>query len=247
MRSRDKLGLLIGLISIITIVYLIKGLPVVKNGKDAGLSRTIQPSHTIVTNDMDIMDDARKAVEVIDMEKRDNLMRSSEVDDSARAVVSVTKIKVDHLVKKEQEKGYYTVESGDSLGIIAEKVYGKGNVGEKIDKIYEANKDTLESPNVVVVGQKLRIPPLSSDSDEGNPLSRFIANTFGGKSNVATLSSSHNKFSEYKVKPGDTLWKIASKELSDSTYYKEILSLNKDVLKDEDELKVGMIIKLPRK
>lgn len=49
----------------------------------------------------------------------------------------------------------YTVEEGDSLWVISKKVYGAGASWEKI---YEANRDVLESPDDLGVGMKLRIP-----------------------------------------------------------------------------------------
>ncbi len=49
----------------------------------------------------------------------------------------------------------YEVVSGDTLSKIAKKYYGDGN---KYMKIFEANKDQLEDPDKIKVGQKLRIP-----------------------------------------------------------------------------------------
>ncbi len=49
----------------------------------------------------------------------------------------------------------YTVEAGDSLSVIAKKVYG--DAGRWKD-IFEANKDMIKDPNVVRVGQELVIP-----------------------------------------------------------------------------------------
>jgi nucleoid-associated protein YgaU len=49
----------------------------------------------------------------------------------------------------------YEVVSGDTLGGIAKQFYG--NAG-KYMKIFEANRDILDDPNLIKVGQKLRIP-----------------------------------------------------------------------------------------
>ena len=45
--------------------------------------------------------------------------------------------------------------SGDTLGAIAKKYYGKASL---YPKIFEANKDILKNPDVIKPGQKLRIP-----------------------------------------------------------------------------------------
>ena len=50
----------------------------------------------------------------------------------------------------------YTVKAGDTLSMIAEKVYGDA---AKYEVIFEANKDILKSANDIKVGQELKIPP----------------------------------------------------------------------------------------
>ncbi len=50
---------------------------------------------------------------------------------------------------------YHEVEKGDTLWKIAEKYYGDGNLYKDI---FEANKDILKDPNMIKIGQKLRIP-----------------------------------------------------------------------------------------
>ncbi|HHB77213.1 MAG TPA: LysM peptidoglycan-binding domain-containing protein [Desulfobulbus sp.] len=59
----------------------------------------------------------------------------------------------------------YTVVSGDSLGVIAQKVYGSSR---RWQRLYELNRDRLSSPSALRVGQQLRIrkePDASVDSD----------------------------------------------------------------------------------
>jgi LysM repeat protein len=49
----------------------------------------------------------------------------------------------------------YTVKSGDTLSKIAKQFYGNAN---DYNKIFEANKDQLSSPDRINVGQELKIP-----------------------------------------------------------------------------------------
>lgn len=49
----------------------------------------------------------------------------------------------------------YVVEAGDSLSVIAKKVYG--DAGRWKD-IFEANKATFKDPNLIRVGQELVLP-----------------------------------------------------------------------------------------
>lgn len=52
---------------------------------------------------------------------------------------------------------FYTVQPGDSLGGIAVKFYGRVDY---FDRIYQANRQTLSSPDLIRTGQRLVIPNL---------------------------------------------------------------------------------------
>jgi len=52
----------------------------------------------------------------------------------------------------------YTVKSGDSLSKIAKQFYGDAN---QYMRIFDANKDQLDDPNKIDVGQELTIPDLT--------------------------------------------------------------------------------------
>jgi nucleoid-associated protein YgaU len=56
--------------------------------------------------------------------------------------------------RREAEKTY-TVQAGDTLGKIAQELYGDGS---RWTEIYEANKDKIADPNVIEIGQELKIP-----------------------------------------------------------------------------------------
>lgn len=51
----------------------------------------------------------------------------------------------------------YTVRPGDSLARIALAHYGDSS---RYTAIWEANRDTIKRPNLIRVGQEIRIPPL---------------------------------------------------------------------------------------
>ncbi len=53
----------------------------------------------------------------------------------------------------------YTVQAGDTLSKIAKEYYGDAN---QHHAIYEANRDKLDNPNDIKVGQELKIPPATS-------------------------------------------------------------------------------------
>jgi nucleoid-associated protein YgaU len=51
----------------------------------------------------------------------------------------------------------YEVQPGDTLGHIAQRFYGKASL---YPKIFDANRDILTNPDLIKVGQKLKIPKL---------------------------------------------------------------------------------------
>jgi len=54
-----------------------------------------------------------------------------------------------------EEEQWYEVVKGDTLSAIAKKYYGSAN---QYMKIFEANKDILKNPDLIKIGQRLRIP-----------------------------------------------------------------------------------------
>jgi nucleoid-associated protein YgaU len=51
--------------------------------------------------------------------------------------------------------GSYTVKSGDTLSGIAKREYGDAGQWKRI---FEANRDTIDNPDLIHPGQELRIP-----------------------------------------------------------------------------------------
>lgn len=76
-------------------------------------------------------------------------------------VKGVEKIVADALtypepVEEEKEKvEFYEIVSGDTLGGIAKKFYGKASL---YTRIHEANKELIPDPNKIYPGQKIKIP-----------------------------------------------------------------------------------------
>jgi len=68
---------------------------------------------------------------------------------------SVKDISVDIKVMNTDFYHVHTVQSGESLSKIAKHYYKDGN---KYMKIFEANKDQLNNPDLIKAGQQLKIP-----------------------------------------------------------------------------------------
>jgi nucleoid-associated protein YgaU len=50
---------------------------------------------------------------------------------------------------------WHVVQKGETLSKIAQQYYGDASL---YPKIFEANRDVLKDPNLIRIGQKLRIP-----------------------------------------------------------------------------------------
>ncbi len=148
----------------------------------------------------------------------------------------------------------YVVADGDNLALIAKKFYGdeEGNKRANIMKIFEANRNLLESADDIQVGQKLIIPALrSSAAAENKNKSGLASSIFEKVKSIGRehLSSNKGRTAEpskkYTVREGDSLWRIAAEQLGDGSRYTEVAKLNADILSDEDSLTVGTSLKIP--
>jgi nucleoid-associated protein YgaU len=152
----------------------------------------------------------------------------------------------------------YVVKDEDSLALIARKFYGpeEGSKRENLEKIFIANRDILSSPDLLQVGQRLLIPPLQPAQEL--PLQASVDSKHllfekvegpGAKSLplASTIQAQTGRYREYIVREGDSLWKIAEEQLANPSRYIEIVRLNEDIIEDENELVVGMRIKLPNR
>ena len=145
---------------------------------------------------------------------------------------------------RKQASKVYVVEEGDDLSRIAVKFYGKkeGNRLVNINRIYEANKGVLPNMNTVRAGQKIKIPLLKDSRGSFVTVSQRNDNSPSvGLPNRSTGNKT------YIVQDGDSLWSIAAQKLGNGTRYPELVKLNKALLKDEDDLSLGMKLRLPGK
>lgn len=82
----------------------------------------------------------------------DNIINTIKVDKPAAEPEVLVDVEAE--VEPPTER-YHMVAAGDTLGHISQKYYGKASA---YMKIFEANRDILDDPNLIKVGQKLKIP-----------------------------------------------------------------------------------------
>jgi phage tail protein X len=103
------------------------------------------PSREIATMAMQKLDE---------MVSPDNIVNTIKIDKPAAAAAPAPTPAADVDTDTPTER-YHMVAAGDTLGHISQKYYGKAS---SYMKIFEANRDILDDPNLIKVGQKLKIP-----------------------------------------------------------------------------------------
>lgn len=153
----------------------------------------------------------------------------------------------------------YVVQAGDVLATVAKKAYGpeEGNRLVNINRIFEANRSTLKTPDEIFAGQTLVIPPLPAakpevgKADDGKLSAALFEKVEQiGKRNVAQVKETSSKPEGplYVVQDGDSLWKIAASQLGNGARWEEIIKLNADTLKSKEAvLVIGMKLRMPAK
>lgn len=130
-------------------------------------------------------------------------------------------------------KRIYTVQPGDTLSGISVKVY---NTSRHSKKIFEANQEQIDDPNILQVGSKLVMPDLPSKPAAANGATAGTVAT----TNPAPIPAPAGA-KVVQVVDKDSLWKIAEKFASERKIgvhdmMRLIVGANPDKLKDESTL-----------
>lgn len=152
-----------------------------------------------------------------------------------------------------ETEGAYTVQKGDTLWSISEKVYKTGYAWSEIVK---ANQ--LISPNIIKTGQKLTLPRVDTQKymamQKPTAMTRAEPTTAKAyqkpkkKPAIAATQTGQItiKGTNYKVIRGDHLWSIAVRAFSDGYAWTKIWQANKTLIKNPNLIYPGQVLKLPR-
>ena len=91
---------------------------------------------------------------VVDRVKPDNVVNTIRVDKPEPPPPEPPAEKEAVEVEPEHQR-FHEVLEGDTLSALAKKYYGDAS---KYPKIFDANRDVLDNPDLIRVGQRLRIP-----------------------------------------------------------------------------------------
>lgn len=134
----------------------------------------------------------------------------------------------------------HTVVSGDSVFKLSAKYYGDGKVWRKVARY---NGLPEEPAPALKIGQQIKFP--AAEVLLGRAPTPAEVRAVAAVPAPRTQAGAAQKTRPYVVKKGDTLAEIAQKELGTVRRTKEILELNKGVIKSADRIPLGATIQLP--
>jgi hypothetical protein len=261
MAKDAKIGSLIGLVLIFIVAFVINGFTRSGNTRDRSevnsdmsdnTSNIHTPTHDVANRlDPPIPQFAEEDLPPEEEENTgsDGLLPPTESTATEPVIVEDTSALESDTSKPSLSEVVYAVCEGDNLADIAKKFYGavEGNKRANVLRIFLANQKVLTSPHELFVGQKIVIPPLESVRPDGSLFSHSMFETVQsiGRSHLSTQGRTLQQSRLYAVKEGDSLWNISATLLGDGRRYREISKLNSGVLMNENELAVGMRLRIP--
>ena len=128
---------------------------------------------------------------------------------------------------------HYQIKPGDSLWSIAQENYGNGHLAAKLGE-YNVAQGRLRDINTIRVGASILLPEPRALGSSARPAGTLAAD-----------SAPTPRPRTYTVKRGDTLGEIAQRELGSARRTKAILVANTGLIDDPDDIRVGMVLRLP--
>ena len=184
MASEAKIGLLLGLAIIFVVAFVINGLPrfggtdqndslaTVMDGNPPGIRPAVPAGILGPGQTPEAVGDETAAGPEDNESARDTLVKAISPEEVARELGPDTPEQTKdptgpgEVVKPEPVRPawpkVHVVAKGENLGDIAKIYYGpqEGNRKANVMKIFESNRNLLESPDMIFPGQKLVIPSL---------------------------------------------------------------------------------------
>jgi LysM repeat protein len=139
----------------------------------------------------------------------------------------------------------YIALPGDSLSRIASRQMGSATPQNQ-SAIIALNPSLQKDPSKILAGVKYLIPADAWAAAMGGDMVA-VENKKPDAEKKPDTKVSDTKIRVYEVKAGDSLWKIAEREVGSSAAMAQIKKLNADLLGDSDVVKTGMKLKLPVK
>ncbi len=129
----------------------------------------------------------------------------------------------------------HRVQPGDSFTSLAQSYYGNS----KYAKFLADSNPGVSDPARLALGTTIKIPPLPRDIETRKP-------TAASEKAVPSVTTAASGKRTYKVKSGDSFYRIAKDQLGNAERWRELLDLNKTVVNgDPSALQPGQTLVLP--
>lgn len=129
----------------------------------------------------------------------------------------------------------YRVQEGDSVWAIAQRHYGDGHLSKKLAE-YNVAQGRMRDADTILAGATLLLP-------EPRVLGSNVADLRPRPQSTREAPRAADR--TYTVKKGDTLGLIAQRELGTTRRMDDLLSANRSLIDDPDDIRVGMVLRLP--
>ncbi|MDR2391059.1 MAG: LysM peptidoglycan-binding domain-containing protein [Planctomycetota bacterium] len=129
---------------------------------------------------------------------------------------------------------YYIIRPGDTLSRIAVRELGSISLATNI---YLLNRDVIENPDQLIVGERIRLPDRETPAVSGTP----TQSSPGGSPRPPASPAGRI----HRVARGDTLSSMALRYYGSSASWRVIFEANQAVLPNPDRLAVGMELVIP--
>ena len=146
----------------------------------------------------------------------------------------------------------HRVDEGETLWSIAKKYYGDGAAATELAKY---NEKRIGKGGMIREGASLLIPDREdlglAQATPRTPTTAKATETRTAKAEPKKTDTTEKAKPKteaaktYTVKSGDTLQKISEKHFGTTRRWMEIVAMNKDVIDDEDNVRVGTVLKIP--
>jgi hypothetical protein len=164
----------------------------------------------------------------------------------------------------------HTVEPNENFWTISKLYYSSGRYYKAL---HHANRRLVPDIRELYVGTSIKVPdlqdldptlidpptrktttarsaqpaeaPRTASRDRGNGIELGVPTVGRGRKREPVENVEDTSLPSYRVRSNDTLRSIARDTLGDSRRYKEILELNRDLIRDPSHLTIGQSISLP--
>ncbi len=109
-----------------------------------------------------------------------------------------------------------------------------------LDKIFDKDDDDVKKADARAAGRPAPLGPTTPPTHPPTPRADF-SDVQGASSTTAPAGGQRT----YTVKSGDSLSKIAERELGDGSKWRAIYEANRDQIKDPDLIHPGQVLNLP--